>query len=1191
MSVSGTGSHCHYCLVQLGLRAVEMASRTSLHQSKSGTVGSHSSHPEGILREFGDYELICEIARGGMGVVYRARQKSLNREVAVKLILAGQLASPELLERFRIEAQAAAQLKHPGIVQVFEIGEIDTQHFFSMELIEGVSLSECMGLFQLHTDATPDERTGQQRRIALLMSQMARALDFAHQHGVLHRDIKPSNILIDEEELPHLTDFGLAKLTGQQREGLTLTNAVLGTPGYMSPEQASGSDDITITSDVYGLGATLYELLTTRPPFGGKTAVATIWQAIHEAPPDPVKLNPAIDRDLATIAMRCLEKKPCDRYATAVAVAEELERFLQGRPILARPVGVFETAWRWCRRRRLVASLLAFTVTTILVGAIAVLWQWRRAEAANDELAQGIQRLKWDAIDDMRNSRQAQRALAGVAALLRENPKNRDAAAFGMSLLDQHRFPVPFGKEIRHSREFTIARLNPAGTRIATGTVDGIVQLWDAETQEPVSEPLKHDGAINWLEFSPDGKSFATCAKDKTVRIVDGLTGVSIVEAKLVEQPANRIAFSADGQCLLVNTPPTVSILKASDLTIKMSPTASDEPIVAAQLLQNGTPLFTAKRSTNGGVLLVQNIDTGAEVVRLETEALVHAAVNSSITRAVTLHADRGIIWDLVTRKKIIEFRARSGRPDRVLFASSGDRFATFGFIYWVQVWDTETGLPVTPELPHAYFLKGLNFASDDTHLLTWADDSLAQLWDVETGDRVAEPMRHAQNVQYAEQGLVSGHEVVLTTVSHGRLPEMSTMPGVVQLWRIPGTLPHVDRRLGDDSGHEGHMISHDGKLLAIGRNNGEVWVVERATGDRITGPLKPIGRSWGILFSKDGRRLITTTNRGQVAVWSLPSGELIGEPVKLETRIQPSALADDGLHFATGSTDGYLRLWSVETGQIVFEMRHGSEINALAFSRGSRLLASAGEDHRTLLWDTSTGKLLGAFTGHRNEIMQVIFAPDGNKILTASLDHTACIWDVNTRSVLHTLPHYGEVIAADWSFDGRWVATGSRDHSATIWNAATGQPHSKSLIHEQAVNDVIFSPDGRRLMTRDVRGFRLWNAEMGTPLTVTLRQVSRGSSPFNTVSYSPQFTPDGNYIFSAGDSPHAYLWHVPVFDSDPPDWFPEFFESVAGLRVSGSEERVESVRGSAFLDLQERLLKSTDQDAYSRWAREWLKR
>src|SRR6516165_7615103 len=275
------------------------------------------------VRYFGDYELLEVIARGGMGVVYKARQVSLNRLVALKMILKGELATPRDVARFRAEAEAAANLDHPHIVPIYEIGEHDGQQYFAMRYIEGAPLTR-------HPRA--DARTE-----AGLIATVARAVHYAHQHGILHRDVKPSNILVDSAGTPFVTDFGLAKRVDADRS-LTESGALVGTPRYMAPEQAAGRRDLTVAVDVYSLGVVLYERLTGRTPFLGETVLEVLRQAREAEPPRPSSVHPGLDRDLETICLKCLEKDPAKRYASAEAFQGDLERWLRGEPIAARPV-------------------------------------------------------------------------------------------------------------------------------------------------------------------------------------------------------------------------------------------------------------------------------------------------------------------------------------------------------------------------------------------------------------------------------------------------------------------------------------------------------------------------------------------------------------------------------------------------------------------------------------------------------------------------------------------------------------------------------------------------------------------------------------------------------------------------------------------------------------------------------------
>ena len=316
-----------------------------------------------IGTEFGDYQLLEEIGRGGQGVVYRARQKSLNRTVALKVIGVGRWATETHLRRFRLEAEAAARLNHPSIVPIHEIGERDGYCYFSMNLIEGGQLDEV-----LEHEAIPI------RRAVELIAKLARTVHYAHEHGILHRDIKPGNILIDAEGEPHLTDFGLARLI-ETENSVTRTTEMLGTPSYMAPEQVGGMNlaaaGLTNTTDVYGLGAVLYQLLTGHPPFAGGTTYETIKLLLETEPRPPRLWNPKVDRDLSTICLKCLEKDPRRRYSSALTLAEDLERWLRHEPIQARRTGVFGRGKKWLQRNPTAAGIAVLYVA--LVAAVGVI--------------------------------------------------------------------------------------------------------------------------------------------------------------------------------------------------------------------------------------------------------------------------------------------------------------------------------------------------------------------------------------------------------------------------------------------------------------------------------------------------------------------------------------------------------------------------------------------------------------------------------------------------------------------------------------------------------------------------------------------------------------------------------------------------------------------------------------------------
>ncbi len=315
-----------------------------------------SSPPLDVIRYFGDYELLEEIGRGGMGVVYRARQVTLKRIVALKMILAGQLASDDDVKRFHTEAEAAANLQHPGIVPIFEIGLHEGQHYFSMGFVDGESLARKVAEGPLPP-----------REAAQIIEQVTRAIAYAHEHGVIHRDLKPGNVLIDRDGQPHIADFGLAKRIEDDSD-LTRTGQIVGTPSYMSPEQASGSlDEIGPTADVHSLGAILYTLIVGRPPFQSANVRDTLNQVKTQEPVSPRQLNAAVPRDLETICLKCLEKERHRRYASAEELADDLRRVINNEPIKAKPVSRFEKTWLWCKRTPAAAAGLIATVLFFVV--------------------------------------------------------------------------------------------------------------------------------------------------------------------------------------------------------------------------------------------------------------------------------------------------------------------------------------------------------------------------------------------------------------------------------------------------------------------------------------------------------------------------------------------------------------------------------------------------------------------------------------------------------------------------------------------------------------------------------------------------------------------------------------------------------------------------------------------------------
>jgi eukaryotic-like serine/threonine-protein kinase len=418
---------CPRCLVGMALSLAGASGSRNL-ETAAGPARETSSSALGRVRYFGDYELLEEIARGGMGVVYKARQMSLNRIVAVKMLLFGQTANGDFVKRFHAEARAVARLHHPNIVAIHEVGIHEGQHYFSMDYVEGQTLAE-----RAWNNPVPPALA------ADYLQTIAQAVHYAHRKGVLHRDLKPSNVLIDTMDQPRVMDFGLAKRL-QDDSDLTLEGQVLGTPNYIAPEQAAGKrTGVGPVADVYALGAVLYYLLTGRPPFLGESLEETLNLVLHAEPVAPRLLTPAIPRDLETICLKCLEKEPQQRYGSAQALADDLHRWLRREPILARPSTPVERVIKWTKRKPVIAVLSGLMALSLSLGGTAVIWSWRNAVAARERADKALATItEMQAIEKLFARGDDASALAQLARALRRDPANGPAAARVLSALTQY---------------------------------------------------------------------------------------------------------------------------------------------------------------------------------------------------------------------------------------------------------------------------------------------------------------------------------------------------------------------------------------------------------------------------------------------------------------------------------------------------------------------------------------------------------------------------------------------------------------------------------------------------------------------------------------------------------------------------------------------------------------------------------
>jgi WD40 repeat protein/serine/threonine protein kinase/tetratricopeptide (TPR) repeat protein len=1173
-----------------------------LGESPGGSTGSLAGAVGPVvgtdLERLGDYRILREIGRGGMGVVYQAEQESLGRRVALKVMSAGALLDPNQVRRFEREARAAARLHHTNIVPVFGVGHEGGHHYFVMQFIAGLGLDQVLedlrrlrrpeseakpamkpapapsrmvaptaatvarslitgqfavdrpiplgetvtnpvgaengnapqavareegpgldsspvilpGSSELSASSDPDRHF--YRSVARIGVQVAEALEYANRQGVLHRDVKPSNLLLDGQGNVWVADFGLAKTA--EADDLTHTGDILGTIRYMAPERFQGKCDAR--SDVYSLGLTLYELVAQRPAYEGSDRHALMERVLHEEPQRLKKLAPSVPRDLETIIAKASAREPAGRYATAAALAEDLKRFVEDRPIRARRVSAAERLARWCRRNPWLAGSMAVAAAALTVAlVVSLLYADRQARyaanlaAANTQirtaLSESNRRLA------MLNFERGQTAfekghvgegmLWTVASLrMAAEASADDWKHAALANLGAWRRQLPELKQIfPHEQNVYAVAFSRDGKTIVTATNSKTARLWNAATGQPIGQPIEHPDEVVSVAFGPDGKTLLTSSRDGTARLWHAATGRPIGQPLPHPNIVMSVAYSPDGKVLLTG---------CMDGTVRQWDAATGRPIgpVIAHALQVSAVAF----SPDGRSILTGSHDT--------TARLWNAATGRQIGQTMQ---HPGFVW------------AAAFSPDgKTVLAGSHDGTA--------RLWDAATGRPIGQPLQHSNEVRTVAFSPDGRTVLTGSRDKTVQLWDAATGERLATTLEHPGEV-YAAAFSPDGRSIL--TGGYDK---------TVRLWTVEPGQP-VGRLLDDGANSSSiPMCSPDGQTILVADRSGKVMLWDIASGLPVGRPVKLGSGVLHAAWSPDGQSILTGGVDGTARRWDVATGLPIGPPLLHPGMVTHVAFGLYGRSILTIGRDPKARVWEDRLWDAATGLPIGQPIphsGWVGFSPDGRTLITPCDD-TAARWDAATGQPMAPPLRHPGAVWKAACSPDGQTILTAGSDPVVRVWDGATGQPIEpTLSHQDRVFCMEFSPDGRAIVTGCADSMARVWDAATGLPIGPPLAHPGWVYSVAFSPDGKLILTgcRDRRA-RLWDAATG-------RQIGQAMDYTGYVGWVA-FSPDGRFMLTHNYANTGWSWDVPtgrLWDAPAP--LPEdaprlaaWVEAVTGLEL-----------------------------------------
>jgi eukaryotic-like serine/threonine-protein kinase len=1107
------GAHLEGCpRCEAAARALDAVSDPVVAAYRESALAAPLAEPAAPPERVGGYEILEELGRGGMGVVYKARHLKLQRTVALKMLLGGSFVTSEERTRFRIEAEAVARLRHPNIVQIYEVGEHEVdaglpRPYFTLEFAAGGNLASRMA-----------GRPQAPRQAAAWLETMARATHYAHQQGIIHRDLKPSNVLLTEAGDPMLCDFGVAKLmTGSDVK--TKSGTLLGTAEYMAPEQAVEGEKVGPAADIYALGAILYTTLTGRPPFQGSNTLHILEQVRSQEPVPLRRLVPHLPRDLETICLKCLEKEPGHRYASAADLADDLQRFLLGDTIRARPAPVWERGWKWSKRRPAVAGLL---VAVIALGALGValmfgLWRGAEAELKAEMKATDLAREKEQ--EEARGRRESLRLLANLTLDHGLNLCARGEVNHGLLLLARalelsegagvpeldrvarvnlavwRRRLVTPRASLHHDDWAWAVAFSPDGRTALTGGKDKVARRWDARTGQSIGEPLRHRHPVWAVSFSPDGRAILTGSGDDSihegeVRLWDAATGEPLGPPLPHPDEVHVATFSPDGQHFLTVCDEEVRLwrLEQGKPTSRVLP--HPRP---ARRIEGIQPRLWAVFSPNGKLVLTGGEDGTAR------------------------------LWDATTGAARGEPLHHQGPVLSMAFSPDGTTIVTGSYDGAARMWDAATCRQRGTDLMHLGRVLAVDIRFDGQFVATGSaveDRDLGtgkrtvvagevRLWHAASGKLFGEPMRHSQKVWAVAFRPRGGKLLVGGSDRAARFYSL-----------IDGTI------LGKPLDHEGTVpniaFSPRGRLAltasAGGFNSANARLWELAPGDPVVWSQIAVPHESPVAlantFSPDGNNVLLIDGK-RVREYDVKTSQPTGPALMHGNLVSFALPTPDGRCLLTASEQGNIHIWDRASGRQIYESPTGAGITSHGFSADGKWVALARADQRVWVHRVPTGELQGSVWKLPPQCSGLILGPDGHDaytydpsggvqewdaatgkklrdwnapgrvrylqlvagkvtVITGEGAHLARAWDLeNGRPVSGPLADLaGNITRLTFSPDGLNILTGTWDrHNARLWDAATGKPIGHPVNHGEAVQFVAFTPDGKRMMSSSVNG------------------------------------------------------------------------------------------------------------------------